>query len=238
MPNVLIYPIGTTDACRYAAAHLQTAGVPIIDHPSPEITHLLLDIPCKCDLPQLTYTLSMLPDDVTVIGGNLKLPQNKVWDFLQDENYLCCNAAITAHCALKVIMSQLKSTLPETRTLILGWGRIGKCLSKLLYSIDCPVTVAARNPKDRAMLSALGYRTHDITDQNLIDFDLLINTVPDMILPEDPCSRILTFDLASNSRISGSHVIAARGLPGTCAPISSGNLIVRTILSYLKEEKS
>ncbi|MBP3925764.1 MAG: hypothetical protein J6D13_01075, partial [Clostridium sp.] len=77
MPNKLIYPAGTTPACQYAAGLLSDLGYALTDHPAPEITHLLLDVPSfrsdgllrNGDDPE--KLLSMLPENVTVIGGNL-----------------------------------------------------------------------------------------------------------------------------------------------------------------------
>ena len=42
---VLIYHKGTTAACAQAAAVLSDAGLKLVDHPTPEVTHLLLDVP-------------------------------------------------------------------------------------------------------------------------------------------------------------------------------------------------
>ena len=42
MKQILIYPVGATDACAYAGAYLEQAGLPLTDHPSPEVTHVLL----------------------------------------------------------------------------------------------------------------------------------------------------------------------------------------------------
>jgi dipicolinate synthase subunit A len=77
-------------------------------------------------------------------------------DLLKDPHYLAKNAAITAECALKVAAPYLKTTFSESPTLILGWGRIGKCLARLLSARNCPVSVAARKESDRAMLEAFG----------------------------------------------------------------------------------
>lgn len=236
MSKPLIYPIGTTDAIRHAAAVLSRSGIALIDHPSPEVTHLLLDIRPGYDPTQI---LRMLPPEVTVIGGSLNLPHYSVWDFLKDEDYLSQNAAITAHCAIAVALPYLKTTLNDTPTLIIGWGRIGKCLASLLKNLGCPVTVAARKPEHRAMLKALGYSTQDTAQLHLKDFRLLYNTAPEPIASEhdlNPYQDLIKIELASSPGLEGKDIINARGLPGKYAPISSGNLIAGTIQRYLKEE--
>lgn len=231
---MLLYPTGKTEAAAHAATLLKKSGIPLIDHPSPEVTHLLLDIRPGAD-PNLTYTLSMLPADTTVIGGNLHLPDYTVWNLLQDEAYLSRNAAITAHCAIKTALPHIKTTLADTPTLVIGWGRIGKCLARLLRGLDCPVTVAARNPAHRAMLAALGYPTRDTAQLDAGAFGLIFNTVPHSLAPVCGPDAV-KIELASTDGIGGPGVITARGLPGTLAPITSGALIAETVLRYIKEE--
>ena len=239
LDKILLYPIGSSGSCRYAAGFLEKAGISLIDHPAPEITHLLLDIPSKetlADGKDLKEILRMLPRSVTVIGGNLNLPEYKTVDLLQDPLYLAKNAAITAQCALQVAAPYLHTTFADTPVLILGWGRIGKCLAKLLSNLGCSVTVAARRPQDRAMLEALGYGAVDFeaVPSILSQYSLLYNTVPDLPFVWD-LSQVVAIDLASEPGMKGDNVIIARGLPGKYAPESSGRLISETILRFQKE---
>jgi dipicolinate synthase subunit A len=181
----------------------------------------------------------MLPPDICVIGGNLNLPDWKVWDFLKDERYLARNAAITAHCAAFLAMNYISTTLPDTPTLVIGWGRIGKCLAALLKSMGCPVSVATGSRTNEAMLQALGYCTKNTANLDLKDISLLINTAPVPVLSEAqlaPYPSLIKLDLASKPGLAGEDVISARGLPGKYAPESSGRLIANTILRFLKEE--
>lgn len=246
MKHTLIYPAGSTEACRYASLQLHQLGFPLTDHPTPEITHLLLDVPSFRpdghfrsgeDPEQL---LSMLPRYITVAGGNLNHPSLKDYptiDFLSDAYYLAQNAAITADCALKVAYPLLKTCWSDTPTLILGWGRIGKCLVRLLKGIGCPVTVVVRRESDRVILQALGL--HAIAFDELPHlsqpFRLLFNTVPAPLpdMPEmESCIRI---ELASQSGLTGNEVVIARGLPGAYTPESSGRLIAETFYRLWKE---
>ena len=236
MRSMLLYPIGTTAACRYAAAFLKNQGATLVDHPTPEVTHLLLDIPSFASDGSLrgggdlNAILRTLPPDTTIIGGNLGSNYKNSIDLLTDEGYLASNAAITAECALQVTAPYLKTTFAESPVLILGWGRIGKCLSKLLSDMGCPVTVAARNSRDRAMLEALGYKSTDFSQVPgiLNRYKVLLNTVPDLPLHIHN-ETIIAIDLASYPGMRGDHVIQARGLPGKYAPESSGKLIADTI---------
>ena len=164
-------------------------------------------------------------------------------DLLRDPYYLAKNAAITAECALQAAAPHLNTTFTDSPALILGWGRIGKSLSKLLSAMGCTVTVAARKEQDRAMLNALGYRAVDFPDvpQTLRHCKLLFNTVPDLPLHSsivDNWKNGIAIDLASAPGMQGKAVIPARGLPGKYAPESSGRLIAETVLRLIKEETS
>ena len=176
-----------------------------------------------------------MPKNVTIIGGNLEHPlladYNKI-DLLQDAEYLARNARITAYCAIALAMQTLPCTLDRLAVLVIGWGRIGKCMAQLLAAMGADVTVAARKETDRATLASLGYRTVDIPRIYPDEYGLIYNTAPQMILPE--CKGdALKIDLASAPGIGSSDVVWARGLPNKIAPDSSGQLIADTVTSYL-----
>lgn len=243
MSELILYPAGTTEACCSAARCLKALGASIIDHPTPEITHLLLDVPSfSIDGTlrgggDLRLLLQMLPTSVTVIGGNLTFPLLKGYrciDLLQNETYLSKNAAITASCTLGLAAKFLDTAFFDTPTLVIGWGRIGKCLAQMLHGLGTPVTVAARREESRAMLQALGYKAISMEEVPALlpRQKLLINTAPEPILDATALSRCLgcvKLDLASRQGIFGDGVLWARGLPGKYAPESSGRLIAETV---------
>ena len=249
MNKFVLYPVGSSDSCQYAAIFLTQEGFTLTDHPSPDITHLLLDTPTFNEKgllrngTSLQELLRMLPESVTVIGGNLRqdyLCGYRTIDLLQDPYYLAKNAAITAECALHVAAQHMQATFADSTALILGWGRIGKCLAKLLSALGCSVTVAARKESDRAMLESFGYRAVDFSQvpQVLQSHTLLFNTVPAVPLHSDILtnwSQGVALDLASDPGMAGTQMIPARGLPGKYAPESAGKLIAGTITRFYKE---
>lgn len=248
MRNTLFYPIGSTAACSFAAAYLNKCGILLTDHPSPEVTHLLLDVPSFApdgtlrgggDLKSI---LRMLPAGITVAGGNLASPVLEGYqtlDLLKDEGYLAKNAAITAECALQTAAQHMEQTFADSTVLVVGWGRIGKCLSRLLKSIGAKVSVAARKASDRAMLQALGFQTVDTDNlgKRLPEYTVVFNTVPYPVFRIEETRSIgcLLVELASKPGFLNDNIIIARGLPGTLAPRSSGKLIADTILHLHKE---
>lgn len=229
---------GSTDALRYAASALWTYGWEY--DASAKI--LLLPVPSFDDDGRLKgggRLEDILTPDTVVIGGLLdpeRLAPCKCIDLLKDPRYLAENAAITAHCAIKYALNALPTVLPDCQVLVIGWGRIGKCLAALLRQNGAKVTVYARKESDRAMLTALGYDTADTLEKDLLRYQVVFNTVPVMLLPEGRLSpRQLKIDLASKPGIGGTDVIHARGLPNKDAPESSGMLIARTVDRLGKE---
>lgn len=249
MHTPVVFPVGGTRACAFAGDFLKKARWEVTDHLSPDITHLLLDVP-SFRIPGILRSgevmrelLDRLPSSITVIGGNLEddsLSGYRKMDLMKDPGYLAENAAVTAHCALLVAGKRLGTVLPDTPALVIGWGRIGKCLARFLCSLGTPVTVAARKESDRAMLRALGYEAVSLEalPPLLGTFRLIFNTAPAPVMTEEAAAlakNVLKIDLASQAGIPGEDVIPARGLPGIYAPESSGKRIAQTVLRLWKD---
>ena len=243
MDEYVIYAAGFTQAMSHCIQKLKQEGFTIVSEPNPQVTHLLLPVPSFTPDGMITgggnlaTLLTLLPKDIVVIGGNLDRPELDYYttiDLLQDEAYLAENAHITAHCAIKLAMNQLPVILDDCPVLVLGWGRIGKCLAQLLRQMGAKVTVCARKEADRSILRALGYGVTDYRQVNLNGYRVIFNTVPTMLFPVCPGNG-LKIDLASRLGLGSEDVIWARGLPGKMAPAAAGKQMARRILYYIKE---
>ena len=243
MNDLVFYCAGSGKALIYAAAFLSEEGIAFHPCPDQNVTHLLLPVPSfEPDGTikgggELSQLLAQLPKTVTVIGGGLRrqeLAGYEVLDLLEDPRYLARNASITAHCALELALARLPVTLEGCPVLVVGWGRIGKCLAKLLKGLDAEVTVAARKESRRVMAEALGYTSCTMDAIRTENYRLVINTVPAPVLPDAPGTG-LKIDLASIRGMTGRNVLWARGLPGMLAPESSGGLIAQMILQWIEE---
>lgn len=229
---------GDTAALRNARNFLQKLGYTVSAEPSAAVTHLLLPVPSlEADGTikggqRLEDSLKTLPEDVTVLGGNLPILPCRQVDFLQDEFYLGENAAITAQCTVRLIQ-QHRDMISGSAALIIGWGRIGKRLAPMLKELGADVTVAARKQADLAAASELGYGTIEAARWNAQRYDMIINTAPAPIMEQQEArADALLIDLASVKGIAGDRVIWARGLPNKEAPDASGILIAKTALRY------
>lgn len=248
MSKYIFYAANRTATLLAASEALKSRGYGVVTTPCESVTHLLLPVPSFDPEGNLKgggnvdELLKKLPSTVTIVGGNLPAERFAGYhclDLLKDSTYLAANASITAYCAVRLAMMELPVILRGCPTLIIGWGRIGRCLSALLWALEADVTVGARKEDDRAMASALGYRTVDPAElsRDLNEYHLIFNTAPAMVLTREQTAHCrencLKIDLASERGIDADHVIWARGLPAKDAPESSGKLIARSVIRLL-----
>ena len=237
MLRTTILCVPRTPAIRHAGEYLSEMGLQVTTVPAPDIRHVLLPVPSfTAGDGYLAHLLSELPDDVIISGGNLNCPLLRDYvtvDFLRDPYYLAENAAITADCTLQILENKLASPLSEYSVLITGWGRISKCLCRLLEKNGVDITVAVRKEADRAMIRALGWHSISIeaAAKCVSEYDVIINTVPAMVLPDIHAhDNALILELASIPGISGANIMDCRGMPAKMAPDRSGKLIAETFL--------
>ena len=218
-----------TPTLAYAREYLLRRGMPIVSE-GRYASHVLLGMAPKA-LPE------GIPEDAVVMGGKLDtLAGVRKIDFLKDPYFLAENAKITAHCALSELLPRLNSILPECPVLVIGWGRIGKCLK----NCGASVTVASRSEANRGLLHALGYQAMDTAalGSNLAGFRAILNTAPELVLDEtaDGFTRpdCVKLDLASVPGMV--HAVSLRGLPGKDAPESAGRLMALTAIRLQGKE--
>lgn len=245
MMSTTFYIPGGTPAGREAGQILSNF-FHIADKPAPDVTHLLLPVPSFEKDGRirggglLENILADLPESITVIGGNLSHPALAGYnclDLLRDGEYVARNAALTADCAIRVAGAHLPAAFDGCPVLVVGWGRIGKCLAARLKALDADVYVAARKAEDRNMLRALGYGTEN-TERLANSYRVIFNTAPAPVLTAATLPRdTIKIELASTDGLCGSDVIIARGLPGKMLPQSSGKLIADTVIRILKERQ-
>lgn len=179
-----------------------------------------------------------------------KLDGGQVYDYAARDDFAVRNALPTAEGAVELAMNAFEGTIFGSRSLVVGFGRIGRLLSKLLKALGSDVTVCARKPADLACIEALGYRAQNTESLSLVcGYDLIFNTVPALIFDEkllrSTDKTALLIDLASlpgGVDFEAAHTLGidarrALALPGKCAPKSAGEIIKKTVFSIIEEVK-
>lgn len=170
-------------------------------------------------------------------------------DILDREDMAVLNAIPTAEGAIQIAMEELPITLHNSNALIMGYGRVGKILAKMLYGIGAKVCVEARKYADIAGIESCGYKPINLNYlyDYLDKFDVIFNTIPNIILDTPELEKIrpdcLLIDLASKpgginfqkAKELGRKSIWALSLPGKVAPVTAAKFIKSTIYNILSD---
>ena len=128
----------------------------------------------------------------------------EIIDIMKREELAVLNTVATAEGAIEIAIANTNKIIHGSKVLILGFGRIGKVLARKLAGLSAKVTCAARKEEDLAWIRAYGHNDTNINvlGENLEDFDIIINTVPHLILNKERLQFVredcLLIDLASN----------------------------------------
>lgn len=170
-------------------------------------------------------------------------------DLLKREELVVLNTIATAEGAIQITMENTQKTIHGSNVLIMGFGRVGKVLAKMLDGIGAKVSCEARKNSDIAWIKAYGYNPIHLSEleSELGNYDIIINTIPFQILDENRLNYIkkdcTIVDLSSNpggvdrraARSLGLKLIWALSLPGKVAPMTSAEFIKETLYHILKE---
>lgn len=190
-----------------------------------------------------------------LIAGNINIKEEldsngiQFVDLLKREEFSVLNTIATAEGTIQIAMEETQRTVHGSNVLVMGFGRIGKVLAKMLDGIGAKVYCEARKDEDISWIKAYGYNPIHLNnlDDYLGKFDIIINTIPFQIL-EGPKldlvkKEVVIVDLASNpggvdrkaARERDLKVIWALSLPAKVAPLTSAEFIKETLYHVLKE---
>jgi len=193
------------------------------------------------------FVAGFLSENIIHLCQNYEL---ECHDILKREEMSVLNAIPTAEGAIQIALEEMPTTLHDSKVLVMGYGRIGKVLSKMLHGMGAKVYAAARKYSDLAWIETMGYvpiRTSEISTY-LDTFDVIFNTIPHVVLEAKELRNVrkdsLIIDLASKpgginfekAKELGVKTIWALSLPGKVAPVSAARYMKDTIYNILNEE--
>lgn len=159
------------------------------------------------------------------------------------------NSIPSAEGAIQAAMESLPITIHGSRCAVLGFGRTGMTLARMLHALGARTVVVARNPAQLARAFEMGLDTASFTELPGIvaRADVIFNTVPALVLSEQVlrCARpgTLILDLASSpggTDFAAAHRLGLKarllpGLPGKVAPHTAGEILARVVPRLLAE---
>lgn len=158
-----------------------------------------------------------------------------ILDLSEDEPFLCENAEITAVCTLGIILSSTQKAPRDNRIGIVGYGRIGARLSRMLLQIGARVRVYTTRESARDELCGYGVDSTTDKSSDISELDILINTAPAKIFSRDEIPRtVRIIDLASGENFPDfEDVERYPSIPAKMFPVSAGRAWGRAIERFL-----
>ena len=169
------------------------------------------------------------------------------YDYYTSEKLTIKNAMLTAEAAIALAISKTEISLFDSNALVIGYGRIGKLLSKYLKALGANVTATSRSEDKLALITTDGItalKTEEI-EQSLDKYDYIFNTVPAPVMNDVFFSKVKKYvfiaDLATNA---GTDFLSAEqlkinaesypGLPGKYFPKTAGYFVGEEIYDFLR----
>ena len=184
------------------------------------------------------------------LSGELEKSGAAVYDLCESDGFNIMNAVPTAEGAAAVAMDNMKITLAGCSAAVIGFGRVGKALCRLLSAMGAHVTAVSRSERDLAGSEACGYipADHSATPRNCRragrnlqhrpahrgDGGAVLAAMKKDAPLIDLASRPGGVDTMAASRL-GIRVISALSLPGKVAPVTAGKIIAKCLDKRLRE---
>lgn len=164
--------------------------------------------------------------------------RTRVVDYYTLETVQVPNARITAEAAVMTAMELTDTALLGSRMAVIGYGRIGQFLARLLLAMGVSVTVCARRAESLAFARGDGCATLPLQSDGQAaglsslahGYDVIFNTVPAPVLGrrllEETDPRTLILDLASapGGVDPEASALFAAGGEGTSVPAGRAGL--------------
>ncbi len=174
----------------------------------------------------------------------------KIIEIAERDDVAILNAIPSAEGAIQIAFEQTSFTIHYSKSFVLGFGRLGKTLARMLGGIGAQTTVVARKSADLARIFEMGFRPVSFDDlQSCInEAEIIFNTVPQLVLDEKILSLVsreaLIIDLAAypggtdfkTAQKMGITALLSPGLPGKVAPTTSGKILAQVIPQLILHE--
>lgn len=161
------------------------------------------------------------------------------------------NSIPTAEGALMMAIQNTDITLHGSNCIVLGMGRVGMTLARMLHLLGAKVRLGARRQEHLARAYEMGLTPFHIDEikHHVQDCDILFNTIPAKVVPAEVIVRMpshtLIIDLASKpggvdfrfAEKRGIKAFLAQSLPGIVAPKTAGLILANVIIQLMTEDQ-
>lgn len=178
--------------------------------------------------------------------------QIEIVELLERNDIAIYNSIPTAEGAIMLAIQHTEITLHRSKCIVLGMGRIGTTLARILQSLGAYVKIGLNTEDQFARAWEMNLEPFYLDDLSfeVNKIDLIFNTIPSMIITAQIIVKIpqhaVIIDLASSpggtdyrfAAKRGIKAMLAPGLPGLVAPITAGKIIANTLGHLIQEDIS
>jgi dipicolinate synthase subunit A len=241
-------------ACHWPQDH--TYDITVLPYPFCERDGMILTPLATKSLPAQEAAVR-IPEGARVMTGSLGdllqgVARARHWRVSNpgwEEAFAVGNAVPSAEGAISVAMAASDTGIHGSNCLVIGDGRLGRTLARMLRGLGAHVWVAARKAKDRAWIRAEGHAACDLPElpKRLPEVHFVFNTVPAQVLDEplialtrtdvrliDLASAPYGVDISAASRL-GREARIEPSLPGRYAPRYAGAVLLEVVEELMKE---
>ena len=187
---------------------------------------------------------SDIPEKCNVAWCGPKKSDDGRLDIMKDETYMEDVAYLTAEGALAAAMMETPHTIRGASCMVIGWGRIGRALTRLLAGMGARVTVLSRRSAASDEIINAGARPEptEMAAETLPGHSVVFSTPPAMVLDAHALKyadkNAALIDLASPpygidlefARQLGLHAWREPALPGRYCPQSAAKAIYDALI--------
>lgn len=159
------------------------------------------------------------------------------------------NSIPTVEGTIMMAIQHTDFTIHGSNVAILGLGRCGMSIARAFHALGAKVKVGARKSEHLARITEMGLEPFHLTDveKEITDTDILINTVPQLIVAAGVIAKLpphtLIIDIASKpggtdfryAEKRGIKALLAPSLPGIVAPKTAGQILADVLIQLLQE---
>jgi len=200
-------------------------------------------LPFKIDEDEMRTLVDQLPDDciifTPIMRSFLQGLSQQIKIIMDYDEIAIYNSIPTAEGTIYYIMKNTEHTIHGANIHVIGAGRCGETLAKSLRGLGANVSISSRNPSLVARLFESGTPVVKTDEQALREADVIINTVPAMMLGYDQLQHVrkeaYIADIASAPGGVDFEYAKELGVKAELLPALPGIVAPKTAASYLAQ---
>jgi dipicolinate synthase subunit A len=188
----------------------------------------------------------------TFLNGITKEANRPLVQLFERDDVAIYNSIPTVEGTIMMAIQHTDFTIHGSNITVLGLGRVGMSVARTFHALGAKIKVGARKTEHLARITEMGLTPFHLNEieQQVKDTDILINTIPLLIVTASVISKMpahtLIIDLASKpggtdfryAEKRGIKALLAPGLPGIVAPKTAGQILANVLAQLLQDDLS